>query len=440
MAFGVRLDNLELTNFHGFSHFDISFDNRLTVLVGENGSGKTSVLQAACVALDAFVSHLALREQRAIAPSDARFDRFEMGGVTDWQGQYPVVVAARGLVGDDDGKMISWERQAGSSDDRPRSIQPDGLAPFARACSERLKKGDQSLVLPMIAYYGTGRLWGGKGGALNHGMTRFSRQDGYRGALDASVDNERMLSWFYKMTAQDVQRVQSLRPMDESPLFAAVRNAVERCFCNISGCEQVKVTYNLDVNDLDVEFFDQEGGLHKLAMGLMSDGYRTTLSMFADIAYRMALLNPALGERVLDETPGIVLIDEADLHLHPLWQARILRDLCDAFPRVQFIVTTHAPMVISSVPGRQVRILNGEGAHVPEHESFGLGANDVLTGIMGAESRQSVVTDLLARFARLLDGEDYDAAGRVLDELEEKTGPSNPDVVAARSALAFERL
>lgn len=75
----------------------------------------------------------------------------------------------------------------------------------------------------------------------------------------------------------------------------------------------------------------------------MSDGYRGTLSLFADIAYRMAMLNPALGDRVL-KTPGVVMIDKIDLHLHSRWQARILEGFVRIFPNVQFIVTRHLPV------------------------------------------------------------------------------------------------
>ncbi len=133
-----------------------------------------------------------------------------------------------------------------------------------------------------------------------------------------------MLTWFFKMTAQDVQRAQSLKPTVESGLFAAVRGVVEQCFQGITDSKRVNVTYNLDADDLDVEYVDLHGEVQRMSMGLLSDGYRTVLSMVADVAYRMALLNPALGGDAVKKTPGIVLIDEIDLHLHPLWQARIL--------------------------------------------------------------------------------------------------------------------
>lgn len=76
-----------------------------------------------------------------------------------------------------------------------------------------------------------------------------------------------------------------------------------------------------------------------------------------DIAYRMAILNPQLLEKVLSDTEGIILIDEIDLHLHPSWQQRVIRDLTSIFPKVQFIVSTHAPAIINSVQSENLFVL-----------------------------------------------------------------------------------
>lgn len=439
MAFELRLGRLELTNFRKFARYTIDFDEDVTVLVGANGSGKSSVLAAARAALGSFASTVQPRQMCRIDTSDSRVCRYEMGGVTDWQGQYPVVISAEGRAGENPGDTISWSLSLDSADDGYHASRLNKMQSLALDCLKRVQSGDAGLVLPLVAHYGTRRLWAKSGASHDRSRTSFSRQDGYTGSLDAVADERQMLDWFYKMTAQDVQRAQSLRPMGESPLFATVRRAVEHCFEGVMGCKRASVTYNLDVDDLDIEYLDVRDEMQRIHMSLLSDGYRTTLSMFADMAYRMAILNPALGEHAL-EAPGVVLIDEVDLHLHPLWQARILGDLRSTFPNVQFIVTTHAPMVISSVPGRQIRILGDDGAYAPDHEVFGMGASDVLTGIMGSSSRQPEVDVHLHAFAKLLDERDFDAAENELDRLEELTGPDNPDLVAARSALFFERL
>lgn len=117
-------------------------------------------------------------------------------------------------------------------------------------------------------------------------------------------------------------------------------------------------------------------------MDEMSDGYKNTLSMIGDIAYRMAVMNPMLGNRVLEETPGIVLIDEVDLHLHPQWQQSILKDLHAIFPKVQFIVTSHAPAVINSVSREKIRMLDKGEIYMPAAETYGRDANSILREVI----------------------------------------------------------
>ena len=98
MAFSMQLTHLELTNYRKFKHYSIDFDSQMTVLVGENGSGKTSILSAACVALSAFVSQIAPSGQQAITQDDAHVCQYETDGMVDQQRQFPVTVSARVLL------------------------------------------------------------------------------------------------------------------------------------------------------------------------------------------------------------------------------------------------------------------------------------------------------------------------------------------------------
>lgn len=436
MVLNLRLNRLELSNFHKFEHCSVELDERLTLLVGDNGTGKSSILEGAAIALDSVVSHLVFRHQRTITPSDARTALFSMGDVAEQQPQYPVTVLGSALVGNDE---YAWSQTLQSPDGGPRENAEQPYLRMLRSCSEGIQNGDTELVLPILAYYGTGRLWNAQRGTFDDRRRTFSRQDGYVGSLRASADSDQMLSWFFKMTAQDVQRAQSLKPTGESGLFAAVRGAIEQCFRSITGSERVNVTYNLDVDDLDVEYVDGAGEVQRIAMGLLSDGYRTTLSMVADIAYRMALLNPALGERVVRETPGVVLIDEVDLHLHPLWQARILGDLRQLFPQVQFIATTHAPVVISSVRASHIRLLgDGDEVRLPETEVYGGDMGRILVSVMEAPDRPEDVRMLLDRFYKSLDEGDLEASRQLLEQLEATVGTDDTDVVGACTALSLE--
>lgn len=436
MELDLRLDRLELTNFHKFEHCSIDFDESLTVLVGDNGSGKSSILDAAAVALDQVVAFLASNGQRMLYARDARVASFPMGDGVDRQAQYPVVVSSHAHVGE---RRLGWTRSLTSGSGENNSEVDDAFVDVLEACSAGIRGGDDQLVLPVIAYYGTGRLWGERQGSIDDRRMTFSRQSGYVDSLAARVNTEQMLSWFFKMTAQDVQRAQSLRPVGESGLFAAVRGAVERCFGLITGSDRVSVTYNLDADDLDVEYLCGNDEVQRMSMGVLSDGYRTTLSMVADIAYRMALLNPALGSKVTEATPGIVLIDEVDLHLHPLWQARILGDLREIFPRVQFIVTTHAPVVISSVRASHIRMLgDGDEVRQPATEVYGGDAGRILISVMDAPERPIAVQAELDTFYRLLDEGDLSEARDLLVRLESEVGSDDTGVVGARTALSLE--
>lgn len=122
-------------------------------------------------------------------------------------------------------------------------------------------------------------------------------------------------------------------------LLKTVEKAICRSFERISGARNTSLFFDLDTHRLVLEFETADGNAQKFAMDEMSDGYKNTLSMIGDIAYRMAVLNPTLGDQVLEKTPGVVLIDEIDLHLHPQWQQTILSDLHAIFPEVQFIVS-----------------------------------------------------------------------------------------------------
>ena len=124
-----------------------------------------------------------------------------------------------------------------------------------------------------------------------------------------------------------------------------------------------------------------------MAVHRNSQWMKNTLSMIGDIAYRMAVLNPTLGDQVLEKTPGVVLIDEIDLHLHPQWQQTILSDLHAIFPEIQFIVSSHAPAVINSVPREQIRILDHGEIYMPAAQTYGRDANSILREVMNVSDR-----------------------------------------------------
>lgn len=89
---------------------------------------------------------------------------------------------------------------------------------------------------------------------------------------------------------------------------------------------------------------DSDGTQYELRIEQLSEGYKIVIATVADLAARMAGANPQMSNPL--SAKGIVLIDEVDLHLHPKWQRTILRDLNRVFPNIQFIVSTHSPIIV----------------------------------------------------------------------------------------------
>lgn len=381
----LQINELSVCNFRKFESFGVAFDPRLTVLVGDNGSGKSTVIDAACVVLGPLLEKVENGSSLQIVPDDARRIVLEQSGMADVQPQFPVEVSASGLVG---GEQMSWSRSLNGPKTKTTRKGAENIRSHGEELQKRVSNGETGAVLPILVRYGTDRLWQ-QGGTLADAEP--NRTQGYADALHASSNESRMNAWFKRQSLWEWQNKR------ESSLFCAVKKALATCFDSAASVSDAMVDYDAELQQLVFAYHDGSGVYHRDRLHSMSDGYRGTLSLIADIAYRMATLNPAMGADVLS-TPGVVMIDEVDLHLHPRWQARVLGDLVSIFPNVQFIVSTHAPVVVSSVPKANVRVLGEASAVAPATETRGRDASDILNTVLGASSRPGDAAKLFAAF------------------------------------------
>jgi len=185
----------------------------------------------------------------------------------------------------------------------------------------------------------------------------------------------------------------TLQKKNEGGVLFAVKQAIANCMENWG-----EVFYDFSEDDLIATSID---GSRALPFRMLSDGERNMLAMVADIARRAAILNPHLEERALTQTPGIVLIDEIDLHLHPRWQRRVVDNLRETFPNLQFIATTHSPFIIQSLRAGELIDLNeGEPAeyvdkpidYVAEH----------VQGVSGSSPRYEKMMEVAEEYYRVL--------------------------------------
>ena len=435
----MRLKNIKITNYRCFKEADIDFDEHITLIVGKNGAGKTAILDAVAVSVSTFLLGIDGGVSRSITEDDARYEFHDLDGTIDPQHQFPVCIDSTGDCLDQ--KNVKWVRSLNSANSKTTIKDAKELTDIAKNIRNQIMHGDKTLVLPLVSYYGTGRLYAQKKEKRNiKSLTEFNRQVGYVDCMAAESNEKLMLNWFQMQTLKSLQNQQKTGVIERSLLLKTVEKAICRSYERISGSINASLIFDLDTHRLVLEFETADGEPKKFAMDEMSDGYKNTLSMIGDIAYRMAVLNPVLGDRVLEETSGVVLIDEVDLHLHPQWQQTILSDLHAIFPNVQFIVSSHAPAVINSVSREQIRILDNEKIYMPAAQTYGRDANSILREVMKVSERPAEVIQRLDTFYVCMDRSDYEEADRILTEIEKIVGTNDPDIAAARTALDLEKM
>jgi predicted ATP-binding protein involved in virulence len=382
------LRRIELRNYRCFSQLTVDLDEHLTVLIARNGAGKTSVLDAMAAAFGTFVGSFYTGKRSGIDNEDVRLARTKPE-LNEMEPQYPSALIATGEI---DGQSIQWARWLNT----PKSGTTVKEARPLTVIGERMQKQvteKQTVLLPLIAYYGTGRLWNQKKKTEKKVFESefYSRTAGYQDCLDPASSYKFFEDWFrYAARADSDLRNQQRERMGAryvemetaySPLIFAIRQAVDECL-QISGWHNLRWSFSHQA--IVMEHVDH--GV--LEVGQLSDGVRNMIALVADIAYRMARINSDLGRDAAKKTPGLVLIDEVDMHLHPEWQQVVLKTLTLAFPGVQFVLTTHSPQVITSLHRENVRLLDEnlsgeEVAAVPSAHTYARSNADVMQSVMG---------------------------------------------------------
>lgn len=435
----MKLEKIRITNYRCFKDADIEFDDHATLIVGKNGAGKTAILDAVAVAVSTFLLGIDGGVSRSISKDDARYEFHDLDGTVDPQHQFPVSIES---IGDClDNCDVKWMRSLNSESGNTTVKEARELTNISKDAQKRIMTGDKSLILPLISYYGTGRLYVQKKEKKNiKSLTEFKRQVGYVDCMAAESNEKLMLNWFQIQTLKSLQEQQRTGKVEKSLLLKTVESAICKCFERISGSKNADIVFDLDTHRLVLNFEGTDGSLQKFAMDEMSDGYKNTLSMIGDIAYRMAVLNPMLGDKVLEETTGVVVIDEIDLHLHPQWQQTIISDLNTIFPKIQFIVSSHAPAVINSVAKEQIRILDNGEIYMPAAQTYGRDANSILREVMKVSERPADIKQRMNLFYSYMDENNYKEADNVLTEIEAIVGTTDTDIAAARTSLDLEKI
>jgi predicted ATP-binding protein involved in virulence len=411
----MRLKTITLKNFRCFEHLEVDLHPRLTVIVGNNGTGKTALLDGIAAGLTPVLTYLSSANQRLTGRGikDADFlvrPKNGRGGRTRW--------------GTSDYAQITVSTYHGIQWDYWRPFGPGGQRPTEKHGEKELKDylntvtssyaSDSPVLTPVMAYYGANR------GHIEVPKRLRTVKQNYGhpttsllGALDATSDFREMLAWFDQEESSELRANRGVvnDDFEESQVLAAVRASV----IELLGEEYQSPQFNKDHKFL----LERKADGAPLLVNQLSQGYQSMLALAMDFSRRLAIANGHLAygneesqhcifaelsalsaiDPSFDATtpnpfqhalamsaPAIMLVDEVDLHLHPMWQQRVLSDLMRTFPLTQFIVTTHSPQVLSTVKRENIRMIEltdtGYQARIPDFSPLAHESGDALAKIM----------------------------------------------------------
>ena len=365
----MRIEKATIRNFKGINELTLTLNEQLNVFIGDNGSGKTAVLEALLTAAGSLFIGVRDVSTKAISNNEISYRHEEY--------QFPVEIIAEGVVNN---SRIQWSRERNSRKGSTTTKNANEISAIGRELDAAIREGLQ-VKLPLISYFSTGRLFliaqdrKLKDKSLEKGKEIGSRLRGYREAFDAKSNFKRFTEWFRLKEMSQIQRG------EKDVLLELVKGSI---ISTLPNCKKVYFDFDPDTNrGLTVELGD--GRI--LPFNYLSDGIRSFFAMIADIAHRCVLLNPFLGENALKETEGIVLIDELDLHLHPAWQKIVISSLLRTFPKIQFITTTHSPFVIQETESGQLFLMENCNLNVVKGASD-LSVEDIAEFLQGVDMPQ----------------------------------------------------
>ena len=427
----MKLESVQVENFRAIEELRLQLDPQLTVLHGDNAHGKTSVLGAIAAGLGVVPGLLPDVSGIGFSKRDQRDGRCVKVSLTTTEG-------------------VGWERTYGSvrstggfsKSDDPRQWPRNPLKDLKKWLEENtLRTGDTSADLPILAFYDTERVVSSLPKQRGRPKGTPSRYAALAGALSARTSFRELFEWFYSKENEELREQRERRNHDyRLRELSVVRTAISSM---IEGVTDPHV----ELNPLRFVVSEQLNGETpaKRALDQLSGGYQAVLALAADLAWRMAQGNPNRSNPL--ESEAISLIDEIEMHLHPSWQQRILGDLMRTFPNAQFIVSTHSPQILTTVPPHRIVELRRENGKICARQAadatYGAKAGDVLSTVMGIDERPSDndFVRALGRYTSLVSGGQGESeSARSLRRQLEELSPHDPALDRADIEIRRQRI
>ncbi|MCU4491816.1 AAA family ATPase [Acinetobacter guillouiae] len=462
----IFLSKVGFLNYKRINDCEVNFNERINIIIGENGVGKTSVLNGVVKNLSWMLNNILKDNNNGIHLMDDEISNV----IIDEKNQTSIVTCSfqYGSHTKIEGELV--KHKVGFSSKRQSKV------------SEYKNIGEiwrefhnfSNINLPIFSFYSVKR-FNDKVSSKLEVKAEANKLDAYKGALDGNVKFESFAKWLlqclkiisndgvdqgykerleqlviakqslvpetevYKLLEEEEKRLRFFIENQNNNIYIykqleLINGLVKKIFTDFkgfkliqtSGIDEILLTYHND-NPINLE--------------QLSDGERVFLGVVMDIAYRLISLNPNRENPF--EGFGIIVIDEIELHLHPRWQQNSVLILGESFPNIQFIITTHSPQVLSTVDKKSIIYLKKDGVSEVSYQSKGLMSSDVLELIMNTRSIPDVKeAQDLKRLNLLLENEKYESTefNELLRESTTHFGENHPEIVSINSRISFIKL
>jgi predicted ATP-binding protein involved in virulence len=431
----MKIQSFSLKNIGQFQDISVSlaptkdYSSNVTVFIGNNGSGKTSLLKSATTALTWFVARLKHEKSNGTTIPEQVISNGANSALIE------VIVKATDIQNHD--LTYNWRitksRTARKAEFTTSLIELNQLTDYYK---HRLAE-DETTSLPLIAFYPVER------SVIDIPLKirekhQFLQIDGYDNALNNAVDFRRFFEWFREREDVENERIKDiilfLKQDHTDELFSKkIEEYNSDSFKDIQleAVRQAIYAFMPDFKNLQVTrkprlamVIDKNG--KQLNVSQLSQGEKSLMALVGDIARRLAMMNPKLDNPLHGQ--GIVLIDEIDMHLHPQWQRTIIHRLQTTFPNCQFILTTHSPLVISDA--QDILVYDLEDQKITALPSlYGQDANTVLLQYMDTSYRNPVVTEQITQAMDAIQNNNLDKAQLLINDLRSTVGENQLDVM-----------
>lgn len=420
------VERLILSDFRGFAgKVEINLNPNVNLIVGVNGAGKTAMVEA-LASLLSVIPNLLEGEKAAV-----------FGGGDQSNIHVGAEACTWGLLlrhQEHDVGLVLGARLNPANVDSSVTAEKSDFGFFQTLSAQ---KDTPSVLLPPIQVIHAGSTRAPLSYQEKQ-STEHPRLRAYQGCFDSeSVQFEGLERWFeQEENLENEQKIRRRNFSFELPSLKAVRHAVTTFLSALRG---------VNLGDLRVvrahtdPFTPASGALaitkneKTLFLEQLSDGERRLLLMVADTAQRMVVLNPGLNDPL--EAEGIMVVDEIELHLHPTWQRTVVPALRAAFPKLQLILTTHSPQVLSTVRDEQVIVLK-DGQVLNGANVYGQDSNTILQELMDTPRLPAPFQQSIDELYSWLESHPRKAKQR-LKKLEAELGADHPELVRVRAMMEF---